>query len=470
MHPQEVRLLGLGAVALLLGLGGCGLTLDLAPQDDGGSPSFDGRVPRMDAGSSDGGPHRECASDGDCGNDDVCDGIELCVDGRCTDGTALDCEDPFDCTVDSCDPVQGCSRTADHARCEDDGIPCTTAQCIVGRGCVAQPDHTQCADTVRCTRDVCDVAEGCQHLPMDELCAAGHTCDVTGDCDGFACVSDADCDGVPRGPCEQGFACVDERCEPILREAGEACEDANPCTVATCTSDGACRGFERTDCDGQPCWLCNPAGGGCDGSLVKTAGEICEDGDMCTSGETCGEDGTCSGSSGLICPTLACRTATCDPATGGCITGNLPPGSACNDLNPCTATSACDGAGNCSVHTPFCAPHDDTQCTNFMCTVVDGAPTCLSVTVACVGTNRLCVAGDCVCAPGFQDCGDGGNCCDNERGFCASLSSGSRACTAYQDCRTDCAVGQRCCPCTGECCSLTDAGCCTGCPAIVPLP
>ena len=119
----------------MLGLGGCGLTLDLAPQDDGGSPvGFDGRVPRNDASSSDAGPGTDCTSDADCGNDDVCDGIELCVDGRCTAGTPLECEDAFDCTVDTCDRAQGCSRTPDSARCADDGVECTTAQSsFIGR-------------------------------------------------------------------------------------------------------------------------------------------------------------------------------------------------------------------------------------------------------------------------------------------------------------------------------------------------
>lgn len=476
VHLEGVRFLGLGAAGLLLGLGGCGLTLDLAPQDDGGLRiGFDGRVQRMDGGASDAGPSPsdggppECTSDADCANDDVCDGVELCVEGRCVDGTPLDCEDAFDCTVDVCDRTQGCSRTPDHARCEDDGIACTTAECIPGRGCVAQPDHTQCADAVRCTSDVCDVEEGCRHIPMNALCAAGHTCDVTGDCDGLACETNADCADVPLGPCELGFTCEASRCVPTLRPAGADCEDGNPCTVASCTSDGACRGFERTECDGQPCWLCNPDGGGCDGSRLKSAGDSCEDGNLCTSGETCSADGGCAGTSGLVCPTVTCRSSICDPATGGCVTGNLPPGSECNDFNPCTATSACDGAGSCSVTTPFCTPSAD-ECTNFTCTVVDGVPSCLSVTVACVGINRVCLAGDCVCRPGFQDCGDGGDCCDNAVGFCADVSSGSRTCTPYMDCRADCAVGQRCCPCTGLCCDAASTTCCAGCPAITPLP
>lgn len=461
-----MRLLKLGAAVLSLGLSGCGLVLDLAPQDDGGPIGFD--AGRTDAGRSDAAPAAECASDADCDDANVCNGVELCVDGRCVRGTPLECEDAFDCTVDSCDPVEGCRRIADHSRCEDDGIACTREQCVVGSGCVSQPDHTQCADAVRCTQDVCDATEGCLHLPMDELCAEGHTCDVTRDCDGFACERNSDCADVPLGPCETSFTCIEQRCVPTLREAGEECDDGNPCTVAACTSDGACRGVERTDCD-EPCWLCNREGGGCDGSLLKDPGESCDDGNLCTSGETCSAEGACIGSSGLVCLTVPCRTSTCDPATGMCVSGNLPAGSECDDHNPCTSASACDGAGNCAVHTPYCAPSAD-RCSNFVCNVVDGVPNCLSVTVACVGTNRLCVLGECVCAPGYQDCGDGGNCCDNAVGFCASLSSGGRACTPYLPCRGDCAIGQRCCPCTGECCSLTDITCCAGCPAISLLP
>ncbi len=45
------------------------------------------------------------------------------------------CDDQIACTIDSCDPVTGCSHTPDNSVC-DDNDPCTIDVCDVNRGCV----------------------------------------------------------------------------------------------------------------------------------------------------------------------------------------------------------------------------------------------------------------------------------------------------------------------------------------------
>ena len=52
-----------------------------------------------------------CVADGDCGDADVCNGVETCVGEECAAGAPLDCDDGKACTVDSCDAALGCVHT-----------------------------------------------------------------------------------------------------------------------------------------------------------------------------------------------------------------------------------------------------------------------------------------------------------------------------------------------------------------------
>src|SRR5205823_9918937 len=57
--------------------------------------------------------HGCCYTDGDCSDHDVCNGLETCTpaDGKCHDGTALNCDDGNACTSDTCNPTAGCQHT-----------------------------------------------------------------------------------------------------------------------------------------------------------------------------------------------------------------------------------------------------------------------------------------------------------------------------------------------------------------------
>jgi FtsP/CotA-like multicopper oxidase with cupredoxin domain len=52
-----------------------------------------------------------CVSDGDCGDGDVCNGVETCVGEECLADDPLDCDDGNACTIDSCDAALGCVHT-----------------------------------------------------------------------------------------------------------------------------------------------------------------------------------------------------------------------------------------------------------------------------------------------------------------------------------------------------------------------
>jgi hypothetical protein len=79
-----------------------------------------------------------------------CDATHLCdnkcvsnvfySDGQCQGNCTCyysqqNCDDQIACTIDSCDPVTGCSHTPDNSLC-DDKDPCTIDVCDVNRGCV----------------------------------------------------------------------------------------------------------------------------------------------------------------------------------------------------------------------------------------------------------------------------------------------------------------------------------------------
>lgn len=81
----------------------------------------------------------ECTEDGECDDGSFCNGVETCVDGSCAGGTAPDCSDAVDCTVDSCDDTEGaCVHAPDDSVCGcaetcDEllgcGNHCTPAEC-----------------------------------------------------------------------------------------------------------------------------------------------------------------------------------------------------------------------------------------------------------------------------------------------------------------------------------------------------
>ncbi len=205
----------------------------------------------------------ECNSNADCNDDNVCDGVETCIEGRCQAGVTLDCNDHVPYTVDSCEPTNGCVHTfpgctsnaqcavgeicADHvcrvvpqcmtnAQC-DDGNICNGAETCNSAGKCQAGSVLNCDDNDPLTVDMCVVATGCHHSTVE--------CNSNTDCD----------DGVVSNGAE---TCVDHECYP---GTPTGCSGVN----TDCDHDG--RSPAQGDCDddvdegGAPASICHDATG-----------------------------------------------------------------------------------------------------------------------------------------------------------------------------------------------------------------
>ena len=121
---------------------------------------------------------------------DAADGAVIITEIACR--VDADCSDAVGCTIDRCDRTLGrCTRTLDHARC-DDGVFCDGAErCDAVRGCTAGAARA-CADSFSCTVDTCDErSKSCLHAPDDSRCPISHTCDPALGCQARALAIDA---------------------------------------------------------------------------------------------------------------------------------------------------------------------------------------------------------------------------------------------------------------------------------------
>jgi hypothetical protein len=100
-----------------------------------------------------------------CIDRDFCTTEDRCIEGRCVAGPPLDCDDGNPCTLDGCDPRQGCVREIVEGRC-DDGNACTVRDvCTEGR---CRGERRVCDDSDPCTDDTCDALEGCAFVPLPD--------------------------------------------------------------------------------------------------------------------------------------------------------------------------------------------------------------------------------------------------------------------------------------------------------------
>ncbi len=79
-----------------------------------------------------------CNVDADCDDDNVCNGVETCVDNQCLAGTNLDCNDDNICTTDSCDATDGCLYVNNTLDC-DDNDACTANDVCTDGECKGTP-------------------------------------------------------------------------------------------------------------------------------------------------------------------------------------------------------------------------------------------------------------------------------------------------------------------------------------------
>ncbi len=395
-----------------------------------------------------------------CGDNDMCNGVEICKSGVCRTGMPLNCDDGLPCTLDTCDPLAGCLTKvmADGASC-DDGDLCNGIETCAAGACIEGQALT-CDDGKPCTADFCNPQTGCLTVMRP---------------DGAYCTDDDFCNGVElcvMGRCELGLAakcddgnvCTVDTCDPAVGCVFQpvtddlSCADGDQCNGAEICQAGTCRSVEPLICDdGQPCTidLCD-ATVGCI-TAAQADGAPCNDGDHCNGLETCAM-GECVPSAPLDCDDgNPCTIDTCSP-THGCQHINAIDGAACGPTDPCAETRVC-AAGVCEVQGPVHC--DDGN----LCTMDDCVPDvgCLfAVKVDCSDGND-CTLDACdpelgcshtMRADGFE-CGDGDACNGVESCFGGSCQLGApRHCDDGDECTLD-----SCDPNSGSCVHVTLPGC-----------
>lgn len=126
-------------------------------------------------------PHSRSCEDGD-----LCTVGEKCVNGTCGGGTARNCNDLNACTLDTCNPTQGCVHGPSGVRECNDQNKCTAGDTCTGMVCAGTP--IVCEDYNLCTDNTCDPAVGCVFVPNDLLCDDANVCTIEDQCSGGECL------------------------------------------------------------------------------------------------------------------------------------------------------------------------------------------------------------------------------------------------------------------------------------------
>ncbi|WP_437661606.1 FG-GAP repeat protein [Sorangium sp. So ce1182] len=264
-----------------------------------------------------GDPHDDCAPQTPllCGATGACDGEGACAQRPLgTPCGAASCSGPDLVPAPACDGrgacvsvvpmacgAYRCTGGACPSLCGFDGECVATAYCAAGACRSKKPLAADCALPKECLSGAClagtcaldadndAVADSVDRCPLDPDTT---NLDEDGDGDGDACDSDDDNDGRDD---------VHDNC-PMF---------ANP---------------EQADIDGDD------EGDACDcGDALTQNGIDCDDGNRCTQVDRC-QAGVCVGESPFPCPQpspVACRVATCQPATGACVQSNAIDGTPC---------------------------------------------------------------------------------------------------------------------------------------------
>ena len=245
-----------------------------------------------------------------CTDGDPCNGLEICSGGVCLDGSDLTCDDTNPCTDDSCATGVGCRHEAvdDGLGCADDDV-CNGDEVCLGGVCeAAEPLH--CADADPCSLDTCDPVEGCQNEPADdgEPCDSDTVCDGT--CQDGLCEGGTEIDCTSDSPCvlgwcadsdEGGYECVYDS----LALEDQLCDDDDACTASSFCVNGVCEPDTDVNCDDsdectadgcdvdEGCWHdtypeCLDSGDG--GDIGEDVGDIADAGNLDASDSLDGSD------------------------------------------------------------------------------------------------------------------------------------------------------------------------------------
>ncbi len=341
-----------------------------------------------------------------CDDEDPCTVGDACAEGACAGGAAALCDDGNPCTDDACDPLSGCTFTANDAPC-DDGNACTTGDQCVNGWCGAT-GTLDCDDGDPCTNDACAPPDGCTYVMNAALCDDGDACTTGDHCQAGLCV------GAGVVACDDGNPCTDDSCDPLSGCAfspnAAPCDDGDVCTDTSVCADGACVGVDPKACDDDnPCTddACDPLSG-----CTFTANDVpCDDGNPCTTVDHCA-GGWCVGAGALGCDDDdPCTDDSCDPQSGCVHVLNAAP---CNDGDLCTIDDHCH-LGSC-IGGGLLPCDDGNLCTDDACapqsgcTFTPNTATCDDGSVCTTGDH--CVAGACQ-GGGLLPCDDGNPCTDD---------------------------------------------------------
>ena len=316
--------------------------------------------------------------DGTSCNDAFCQLGKTCLAGNCQGGSPRDCSDTTTCTTDTCnEATDQCVHTpvGNGTTC-DDGLFCTTpgtTTCLTG---VCQGGTAlDCADTNQCTVDSCsESTDQCLH---NAAAANGTTCD-----DGLFCTTPGTstcaagaCQGGTALNCADTNACTADSCNEATDQCvndpaplnGTTCDDGLFCTTpgtSTCAA-GACQGGTALNCaDTNQCTVdsCNEGTDQCDHNAGAANGVACDDGLFCTvGGTTTCLAGACQGGTPVDCSGAGdtCHDGVCNEATDQCVPQEKPDGTGCADGDPCTSGETCtDGVcGGGSPNPSGCVDH-----------------------------------------------------------------------------------------------------------------
>ena len=277
----------------------------------------------------------------------------------------------------------------------------------------------------------------------------------------YACAADEQCrrPGSEGGTCEQGWcAYEDDMCPSGLRFSDNAGEGlANVCVEMAGTGGGtqdeSSEGSSSSGGGGCPMPCTDPPGpcfstnGTCEsGSCVYAPlgpDAECEDDDPCSATSVCDGEGECIADVPVACddPPSDCYapTGTCNPLDGTCDYDFADVGTVCEDGDDCTEPDACDGEGMC-LPGPVCPSVN--PCEAGTCDMGTCIYTPFPDGTSCGMLPRdRCCAGTCVdISSDVGNCGGCGITCDQGYG-CQSVDVTSTCDPAPPDTSGRCECG-----------------------------
>ena len=321
-----------------------------------------------------------------------CDGNGVCDQLRGNEGLGASCPDttPNDCKSAGCDGAGVCNQLHGNIGAGE-ACPDTTPEDCYGAVCNASGICIQTAEiraaTYECrpTQGLCDPPESCDGASPDcpadllgsgECRASRGVCDPAEECDGVNAACPPDLKSTAECNPSAGACDVAERCDGV----GDHCPADVKSTDECRGSQGACDPAERCDGVNDDCPadlkssdVCRASAGVCD--AAETCDGVSDDcpPDLKLSVECRGAIGpcdvaeVCDGATDS-CPADLKSTAMCRPATHSCDLDEYCDGlgdacpddllapmlTACDDGDPCTDKTRCDGQGICGAGLNVC--------------------------------------------------------------------------------------------------------------------